>query len=373
MGLFERFTNPVWHRVSTLDSEHQSFMAFVIIGYDFLREALKDSLLEPLWKSGMVSQGSVNSDIPESLIDEAAIGLMKSLDIPESDPNGKISYHTLSFLPQIWGCFALADKNHRLKCSGPESLEGTPYSKDTDEARTQVLVEWSKILHPKQPNFVLEANQQWFHHAWASLSAAYLNGTLRGFGRIPDVLKRARSVSQQIPSHRIQTTLFFIEKMGKVPLAQEPPRTVFPGHKISSADTGVAQGDLSAQRLHGVLEHEDGKVDIRIGDDGGPLAFIRAMFVVMQPKLVCGKDAEIWEKWASSVTGMKIIQGKWTPEHVDALVRGMERFLWDGGGSQQMMTEMVRKEYPQVKGTRIDIQLTDEIRARFSHILAGKK
>jgi hypothetical protein len=70
---------------------------------------------------------------------------------------------------------------------------------------------------------------------------------------------------------------------------------------------------------------------------------------------------------------MKIIQGKWTPEHVDALVRGMERFLWDGGGSQQMMTEMVRKEYPQVKGTRIDIQLTDEIRARFSHILAGKK
>ena len=75
MGLFERFVNPVWHRVTALDNEHQLIAALVISGYGALREALKDNLLEPLWKSGLVPQGSVNSDSRERLIDEAAVGL----------------------------------------------------------------------------------------------------------------------------------------------------------------------------------------------------------------------------------------------------------------------------------------------------------
>jgi hypothetical protein len=374
MGLFERFINPVWRRVSALDNEHKLVAAFVISGYGALREALKDNLLEPLWKSGLVSQGSVNVDARERLIDEAAVGLMKSLDIPESDPNGNIPSRVLPTLPQIWGCFALADRNNRLKCSVPEFLEDSQYSTDTEEARTQVLVEWSKILNSTKPEFIQEANRRWFFKAWAEMSAVYMRGVLKGFGRIPNevLMKKARSVSQAIPSHRISKALSFIESLGKVPLAPEPARSVPPGVAVARREGG-AQGNSSEQRLHGVSKHKNGKVDIRLSPEDGPLEVIIAMFVAMQPMIVHGRDAEIWNRWASSVTGKKIIQGNWTPEHIDAFVRGIERFSWDGDGSEQWMTKLVREKYPQVKGTRIDIQLPDEIRARFRDMLTKKK
>ena len=263
-----------------------------------------------------------------------------------------------------------------MKCSGPELLEGSQYSTDTEEARTQVLIEWSKILHSPKPDFVQEANRRWFFKAWTEVSAVYMRGVLKGFGRDipPEVLmKKARSVSQAIPSHRIPKTLLFIESVSKVSLVPEPARSVPPATAVPRAEAGVAQGNSSPQRLHGVLEGEDGKADIRLSPNDGPLEFIRAMFVVMQPMIVRGKDAEIWARWASSVTGKRIMQGKWTPEHIDAVIRGMERFCWDGDGGQQFMTKLVREKYAHVKGTRIDIQLTDEIRARFRNMLTEKK
>jgi hypothetical protein len=375
VGIFERFTNPVWHRVSALDSNHQLIAALMISGYGMLRQTVKDNLVEPLEKSGLVSLGSLNPDVRERLIDEAAIGLMKSLQIPESDPSGKVPSRVLSTLPQVWGVFALADRNYKLNLTEPETLEGTQYSEDADEARTQVLVEWSKILRSARPNFVMEANTQWFFRAWAELSDAYMGGTLIAFGRVPKeiLLKKARSLSEAIPAHRIPKTISLIEIMAKGPLIVEPNRGVSQKPSTPKNAGGNARGNPSGQRLHGVLEHEDGKADILLAPDAGPLDFIRAMFVAMQPKMVHGKDAAIWENWASSVTGVRIVNGKWAPEHVEAVVRGMERFCWDGDGGQQFMTKLVREKYAHAKGNRIDIQLTDEIRARFRDMLTEKK
>jgi hypothetical protein len=226
MGIFERFTNPVWHRVSALDSNHQFIAALMINGYGMLRQTVKENLIEPLEKSGLVSQGSLNSDVRERLIDEAAIGLMKSLQIPESDPNGKLPSRVLSTLPQVWGTFALADKSNRLKHSEPDLLKDTQYSEDADEARTQVLVEWSKILRSAQPNFVMEANKRWFFEAWAELSVAYMGGALIAFGRVPKeiILKKTRSLSEAIPAHRIPKTISLIEIMAKAPLRHHSDR-----------------------------------------------------------------------------------------------------------------------------------------------------
>ena len=375
MGLFERFTNPAWHRVSALDSDHQLIAALMITGYGMLRQTLKENLFEPLEKSGLVSQGSLNPDVRERLIDEAAIGLMKSLQIPESDPNGKLPRRVISSLPQVWGTFALADKSNRLKHPEPDLLKDTRYSEDADEARTQVLVEWSKILHSAPPNFVMEANKRWFYKAWAELSVAYMGGTLIAFGRVPKevLLKKARSVSEEIPAHRTPKTISLLEIMGKAPLTVEPNRDASQKPSIPKNDGGNARGNSPAQRLHGVLRHQDGTADMSLASDAGPLEFIRGMFVVMLPMIARGKDAAIWENWASSVTGVRILNGNWKPEHIDAVVRGVERFCWDGNGGQQFITKLVREKYAHVKGTRIDIQLTDEIRARFHDMLTEKK
>ena len=371
MGIFERFTNPVWHRISALDDGHRLIAAFMITGYGMLRQALKDNLIEPLEKSGLLTQASLNQDVRERLIDEAAIGLMKSLQIPESDPNGKLPSGVLSTLPQVWGTFALADKSNRLKRTGPELLKDAPYSEDADEARTQVLVEWSKILRSEQPNFVMEANKRWFFQAWAELSDAYMGGTLLAFSRIPKevLLKKARSMSEETPSHRIPKTISIFEIMAKAPLNIEPNRNV----PQKSSPPGNNGGSSTPQRLHGVLKREDGKADILLAPSDGPLEFIRAMFVAMQPMIVRGKDAVIWENWASSVTGVRIANGKWAPEHIDAVVRGIERFCWDEPVCQPLIAKLVREKYAHVKGTRIDIQLSDEIRARFRDMLTEKK
>lgn len=375
MGLFERFTNPVWHRVSALDDDHRLIASFMITGYGMLRQTLKENLIEPLEKSGLVSPGSLNPTSRELLVDEAVIGLMKSIRIPESDPNGTLPRRVISSLPQVWGTFALADKSNRLKHPEPDLLKDTRYSEDADEVRTQVLVEWSKILHSAQPNFVMEANKRWFLKAWTELSDAYMGGTLIAFGRVPKevLLKKARSVSEEIPAHRVPKTISLLEIMGKAPLTVEPNKGVSQKPSTPKHDGGNTRGNPPGQRLHGVLEHEDGKADILLAPDAGPLDFIRAMFVAMQPKMVHGKDAAMWENWASSVTGVRIVDGNWKPEHVDAVVRGMERFCWDGNGGQQFMTKLVREKYAHVKGTRIDIQLTDEIRARFRDMLTEKK
>lgn len=375
MGIFERLTNPVWHRVSALDSDHQLVAAFMITGYGMLRQTLKENLIEPLEKSGLVSQVPLNPDVREQLIDEAAIGLMKSSRIPESDPSGKIPSRVISTLPQVWGTFALADKSYRSKRTEPQLLKDTQYSEDADEARTQVLVEWSKILHSAQPNFVMEANKRWFFKAWAELTVAYMGGTLKAFGRIPKevLLKKARSLAGEIPAHRMPKAVSIIENMAKAPLTLENNREVTPKPSILKNDEKNALSNSSPQRLHGALQHEDGKCDILIAPDAGPLDFIRAMFVAMQPMIVRGKDAAIWEHWASSVTGVRIANGKWEPEHIDAVVRGIERFCWDDSGCQPFITKVVREKYAQVKGTRIDIQLNDEIRARFRDMLTEKK
>jgi hypothetical protein len=375
MGIFERLTNPVWHRVSALDSDHQLVAAFMITGYGMLRQTLKENLIEPLEKSGLVSQVPLTPDVREQLIDEAAIGLMKSLRIPESDPSSKIPSMVISTLPQVWGTFALADKSYRLKRTEPQLLKDTQYSEDADEARTQVLVEWSKILRSAQPNFAMEANKRWFFKAWAELTVAYMGGTLKAFGRIPKevLLKKARSLAGEIPAHRMPKAVSIIEIMAKAPLTLENNREVTPKPSIPKDDEKNAPSNSSPQRLHGALQHEDGKCDILIAPDAGPLDFIRAMFVAMQPMIVRGKDAAIWEHWASSVTGVRIANGKWEPEHIDAVVRGIERFCWDDSGCQPFITKLVREKYAQVKGTRIDIQLNDDIRARFRDMLTEKK
>jgi len=375
MGIYERLTNPVWHRVSALDSDHQLVAAFMITGYGMLRQTLKENLIEPLEKSGLVSQVPLNPDVREQLIDEAAIGLMKSLRIPESDPSSKIPSRVISTLPQVWGTFALADKSYRSKRTEPQLLKDTQYSEDADEARTQVLVEWSKILRSAQPNFVMEANKRWFFKAWAELTVAYMGGTLKAFGRIPKevLLKKARSLAGEIPAHRMPKAVSIIEIMAKAPLTLENNREVTQKPSIPKDDEKNALSNSSPQRLHGALQHEDGKCDILIAPDAGPLDFIRAMFVAMQPMIVRGNDAAIWEHWTSSVTGVRIANGKWEPEHIDAVVRGIERFCWDDSGCQPFITKLVREKYAQVKGTRIDIQLNDDIRARFRDMLTEKK
>jgi len=259
MGLFEKFTNPVWHFASTLDKNRQRIAALLIVGYDYLRTTLKEQLVDPLESSELVSQHTITSELRERLLDEAIIGLLKSCTVPESDPSGKIPDRIISTLPEVWGLFALADRNFRMKCTEPEMLERTHYSKDPDEARTQVLVKWAEILGILQPDFVTEVNRRWFYKAWNGLSAVFVNGALVGSTRTPDelVLKKARRLSADIPYHRIAKTRSILEIIAKAPLSSAHDKIA---HEKQQADISRSPRDVSV-----LIDQDDAKVQFLRG------------------------------------------------------------------------------------------------------------
>lgn len=373
MSLFDRFTNPVWHLASTLDVERQRVAALMIVGYAYCREMIRENLVAPINQINIDHPVHVDSEsIREKLIDEALVGLLRSCDAPQNDLDGNIPDRIVQNLAGAWGVFAMVDRNHHLKLAGPETLEKSGYSSDSDEARTQVLVKWSEILSVSQPNFVAEANRRWFYKEWDGLSAVMISSVLKGFSRVPDdvTFKKARSIAAGIPDYRLPAARYAVEKLASASLS--------PAGLVSSGGNSTAgaqhqpmppkqrdeQGVVPRQRKYGVEEQPDGKAAIKLAPDAGPLDFIRAMVVMMQPRLVAG-DAEVCKRWVSAVTGTTAPGSQWNAVQVDALVHGFERFYWDGEGNNAWLTELIRKEYLDVKGSPIDVNLTDEVRTVF--------
>lgn len=372
MSVFDRFTNPVWHAISRLDDRRQRIAAFLITGYGSCRYNVNEYLVAPLNQKGMLQLPiAMSPQTRERLIDEALVGLLKSCKVPQSDPSGRIPGEVVQNVAEVWGLFALADSNHRLNRAKPDTLKDSLYSSDPDEARTQVLVKWAEILGLNQSDFVMDANRHWFLEQWSSMTAAMIAGFLTGFARTPDeiVLKKARSEAASIPEHRLVKARYMVERLATAPLS--PHQGVNPQSQAASTEprrvpdfSDRASNVIPAQRRYKVEERPDGKATINLAPNAKPLDFIRAMVVMMQPRLVA-KDAEVCTRWVSIVTGTAAAGSQWKPAHVDALVNGFERFYWDGEGNNAWLTELIRKEYPEVKGSPIDVKLTDDIRTIF--------
>ena len=225
MGIFDRFTNPVWHDISHLDGRRQRIAAFLITGYGSCRYNINEYLVDPLDHKGMVQlQSAISPEIRERLIDEALVGLLKSCKVPQSDPSGNIPSQVVQNVAEVWGMFALADANHRRKRTKPDTLKGSSYSSDPDEARTQVLVNWAEVLGLTQSDFVMNANRYWFLEQWSSMSAAMIAGFLTGLGRTPDAiaLRKAKSEAASLPVYQIPGARYMIQTLAKAPLSSAP-------------------------------------------------------------------------------------------------------------------------------------------------------
>ncbi len=372
MGFFEKFTNPLWHFASTLDKERRRIAATVINGYEVCRITVKESLVTPLERNVLTTlKRTIDPDARERLIDEALIALLKSGRRPESDPSRKFHDGFVANLAEVWGAFALADRNNRLRCSEPSTLEGTHYSKDRDEARTQLLVQWCEILRLPSPNFVSDMNKHGFYKEWDDLSVALVSGLLTGASRAADevLFAKAKSTAGNIPAHRIAVTRQMIETIAKAPLGaiHKPTQPQSNAEAVRSpvANRHPISAISSDEKHYEVRTRSDGRSEILLPDSARAVDFIRAMIEFMRPHLL-EQDAQVCRDWVSRVTGVRIVQGHWTPEHVDALVRAYERFCWDGeDGVEPGIKKILRETYPTLAGTRIDILLSPEMRAVF--------
>ena len=220
MWLLDRFSNPLWYKVSRLDKRRRRTVATTLCAYDFLRQQAEKKLLAPVESylrehrdPAQVGIG-LTLAVRTQLVDEALIALLWSCTCPAFDPGLKLPREVVVHLPEIWGSFVLADVNHCLHRSVPATLDKTGYSEDPAEAHRQVLDRWKEVLAVSNGNFAERVNAAGFAEAWDWLAQMFTADTLDGMAAIPDrmLFRQARRVAAATPVHRVELVEQLIER-----------------------------------------------------------------------------------------------------------------------------------------------------------------
>ena len=221
MWVLDRFTNPLWYKVSRLDKSRRRTVATALCAYDFLRQQVEKKLVGPvesyLRETRDPSKAGIGltTGVRTQLVDEALMALLWSCTCPAFDPGLKLSRVVVVHLPEVWGSFVLADVNHRLNRSSPDALDKTGYSEDPAEAHAQVLSRWSEVLGLADPEFASRVNAAGFAEAWDWLAQMFVADTLDGMAAIPDRLlfSQARRLAYAIPPQRAMLIESLIEQI----------------------------------------------------------------------------------------------------------------------------------------------------------------
>ena len=225
MWLLNKFSNPVWYKISRLDKPRRRTVATILCAYDFLHQQAEKKLVGPLetylrdHRDPAQASIGLTLAVRTKLVDEALMALLWSCTCPAFDPGLKLPREVVVHLPEVWGSFVLADVNHRLKRSTPAALDQTGYSEDPAEAHRQVLDRWKEILTVSDPKFADRVDAAGFAGAWDWLAQMFTADTLDGMAAIPDrmLFRQARRVAGDIPPHRAAVVAQLIDRVAAAP------------------------------------------------------------------------------------------------------------------------------------------------------------
>ena len=226
MWLLDRFSNPLWYKISRLDKPRRRTVATTLCAYDFLCQQAEKKLLGPvetyLRENRDPAQIGVGLTLAvrTQLLDEALTALLWACTCPAFDPGLKLPRDVVIHLPEVWGSFVLADVNHRLNRSGPDTLDKTGYSEDPAEAHRQVLDRWKEILNAQDPEFADRVNAAGFAEAWDWLAQMFTADTLDGMAAIPDrmLFRQARRLAGATPPHLVELVEQLIKRVAGAPV-----------------------------------------------------------------------------------------------------------------------------------------------------------
>lgn len=225
MWLLDKFSNPLWCKVSRLDKRRRRTVATTICAYDFLRQQAEKKLLGPvesyLREHRDPAQAGIGLTLAvrTQLVDEALMALLWSCTVPAFDPGLKLPREVVPHLPEVWGGFVLADVNHRLNRSAPTTLDKTGYSEAPAEAHRQLLDRWKDMLNIGDPQFAERVNAAGFTETWDWLTQMFAADTLDGMAAIPDrmLFRQARRVAGATPAQRVEMVERLIERVAAAP------------------------------------------------------------------------------------------------------------------------------------------------------------
>ncbi len=222
MWVLDRFSNPLWYKISRLDKPRRRTVATTLCAYDFLRQQVEKKLVGPVESylsanpdASKVAGRALTVTLRTQLADEALVALLWSCTCPAFDPGLKLPREVVVHLPEVWGSFVLGDVNDRLNRSVLGTLDKTGYSEDPAEAHAQVLSRWGEILGVTDPEFANYVNANGFAEGWEWLARMFVADTLDGMAAIPDrmLFSQARRVSSATPEHRAMLVKRFIQQV----------------------------------------------------------------------------------------------------------------------------------------------------------------
>jgi hypothetical protein len=228
MWLLDRFSNPLWYKISRLDKHRRRTVATTLCAHDFLRQQVEKKLVDPIETYLRENRDpshpgiGLTAAVRTQLVDEALMALLWSCTCPAFDPGLKLPREVVPHLPEVWGCFVLAAVNHRLNRSAPATLDKTGYSEDPAEARPQVLSRWKEILSITDPGFADCVNAGGFAEAWDWLAQMFIADTLDGMAAIPDrmLFSQARRISGATPAHQVTLVEKLIDRVAVAPTTE---------------------------------------------------------------------------------------------------------------------------------------------------------
>jgi hypothetical protein len=205
MGLFSRFLNPAWREVTGLEPSRQLEVCKLISLPGFLRNAVDDGLVKPFenlcsgssdlsLKGGGRTVVPIAAQVRERVVDEAAVALLSCSAI--DDDRGGLKHLAPRELPEAIAVLVLADVNERLRRDRPTTLKEAGYSSQPDEARTQLLLTWMRILNITDATFPGVVSAAYFQQTWSMMSESLLGGALLGTSRVEPrlVINKAEEV-----------------------------------------------------------------------------------------------------------------------------------------------------------------------------------
>jgi len=378
VALLDVLFNRLWHRVSQLSPDKQRDFAIVIGLYDFSRQSVSREFLSPLCSRMARSYANIPREgdvLFERLLDESVIAVLRSCTPPDYRFGVKLTYCSVTGLPEVLGVFALCDANHRAGRSEATVLKETRYSSDPDEARTQLMMTWMRLCGIADPRFVRDASDGHALEIWQTMTGSLIAGALRGIDRSPDtlLLSKGKQLADSTPPHRRQHVDLLIQRLASATKPVEhSPKTVADERQTTTRQP--LTGPRPAPFVHPEFQ-SDGRAVLRVPADANLATLLQQMIVVFRRQMT-PEDNQIAAEWVALIGAKPITGGRWEREHEEAFVRGFERMLWEGDLESGELGEAlagIRKDYrdlyPRIEGTALDVDVPLAMRKLYGRML----
>jgi len=300
MGLFDNLLNPIWSKVSKLPTEKQVSFSIVVFCYVFIRLRFRDVITDVINTAGQkgirnaldrdIHTSQISEDQMERLVNNFSLGVLNSQRHIGDDPSKKLKYFPPEMLINMLIILFQMDEKYRTENNRSINHDDNPYSKSSDEARTQVIASWMKILKINDPEFPRAINLSGFLSEWDNMVLALISGLLTATARWSnaEIIARAKTECGNMPNHIKE---FFLELANRM---ASPEFYFVEKQKQEKEPTPISD-------LFSGIVRQDGrdKIDPSKTKGGGLTELIAAMSYITSEEVLTIDEKKLFSKWAN--------------------------------------------------------------------------